>query len=69
METSRYQSINSSVTYFQKTKKTYLAEVKQILEDGNLPELQAVGDGVTHHEGGHKVLKHCSLFDIFLLDL
>ena len=41
---------------FQVRDLTDLAEVKQILEDGDLPELEAVGDGVAHHEGRHQVL-------------
>ena len=35
---------------------TYLAEVEEVLEDGHLPQLEAVGDGVAHDEGGHEVL-------------
>ena len=35
---------------------TDLAEIEQILEDGNLPEQEAVRDGVTHEEGRHQVL-------------
>ena len=33
-----------------------MAEVEEVLEDGHLPQLEAVGDGVTHDEGGHQVL-------------
>ena len=35
---------------------TNLTEVEQILEDGHLPELEAVRDGVAHQEGGDEVL-------------
>ena len=38
-----------------------MAEVEEILEDGHLPELEAVVDGVTHDEGGHQVLHRPSL--------
>ena len=34
----------------------YLAQVVQILDDGRLPQQEAVGDGLAHHEGGHEVL-------------
>ena len=34
----------------------YLTQVVEILDDRGLPQEEAVGDGLTHHEGGHQVL-------------
>ena len=40
---------------------TDLAEIEEILEDGNLPKEEAVADGVAHEEGRHQVLDRPSL--------
>ena len=34
----------------------YLTQVVEILDDRGLPQEEAVGDGLAHHEGGHQVL-------------